>query len=67
MTQDNRREIVQRITDELFLALKSRKMEERYPRGNADEMDDYIKRKNELVVNLRRIRLELEELFADND
>lgn len=58
-------DIIEGLSNQIAINLKAQKNEEYYPQRSADQMDDFIKRKQEKVNSLRRIRQELVELFAE--
>jgi hypothetical protein len=64
MSDTNRQQIVHAITTEIMEAALSYDQEARHPGFDPDRMDDRLKHYKLLKDSLRRIRQELEELFA---
>lgn len=64
MLSDAQSAIMHALTDEIVGQAKSLASEQRHPGMSADESDQYMREKKNMVLKLRAIRSELEELFT---
>lgn len=64
MSNTDRQQIVNALTTEIMEAAASYEQESRQPGFDADRMDDRLLHYKLMKDTLRRIRQELEELFA---
>lgn len=61
---DQQLQILNELTEQIFLTARACAQEQHTPSRDPDAMDDYIKGKKETLDGLRRIRQELEDLWS---
>lgn len=64
MIRDGEKKVLDLLTEEIVIRLSQVSDQEHFPDANPDMMDAKIQHAKEHVVSLRRIRAELEQIFA---